>query len=301
MPINAHPDYIAAEGEYLKAQTPEEKIEKLKKMISVAPSHKGAENLRKQLRSRLKKLTSELEKKKKKGGKKSGIKKEDLQAVIVGLENSGKSSILKLLTNAHIKISPIPFSTTQPIVGMTSYEEVPIQLIENPAIDSEYFDKGIINTADTLIITISKMDDLKKIENSLGKTNAKRIIAFNKSDLLSKEEKRKISARLQSKRYNFTLFSTLTLEGLEELKEKIFESFSFLRIYTKEPGKDRSPKPVIMKPHSNVSDVAEKILKGFSKKIKQSKIWGPSSKFGGQIVGPKHVLKDLDTVEFKTN
>ena len=65
MPINAHPDYIAAEKEYILAQTLEERIEKLKRMISLAPSHKGAENLRAQLKTRLKKFQLQLEKSKK--------------------------------------------------------------------------------------------------------------------------------------------------------------------------------------------------------------------------------------------
>ena len=55
-----------------------------------------------------------------------------------------------------------------------------------------------------------------------------------------------------------------------------------------------------MKKDSAVRDVAEKILTGFSNKIKETKIWGPSSKFSGQIVGLNHKLKDLDVVEFKT-
>ena len=55
-----------------------------------------------------------------------------------------------------------------------------------------------------------------------------------------------------------------------------------------------------MKPNSKVIHVAEKILKGFSKKVKETKIWGPSSKFPGQKVGLQHKLKDLDVVEFKT-
>jgi len=57
---------------------------------------------------------------------------------------------------------------------------------------------------------------------------------------------------------------------------------------------------MILNPDSTIKDIAEKILKGFSAKIKQTKIWGPSSKFSGQIVGLKHKLKDLDIVEFKT-
>ena len=56
-----------------------------------------------------------------------------------------------------------------------------------------------------------------------------------------------------------------------------------------------------MKKDSTVYDISEKILKGFSKKIKETKIWGPSSKFAGQKIGLKHKLKDLDVVEFRTN
>ena len=85
------------------------------------------------------------------------------------------------------------------------------------------------------------------------------------------------------------------------LKEKIFQNFDKIRIYTKEPGKEPDKtKPIILNPNSTIKDAAEKILKGFSEKIKQIKIWGPSSKFSGQVVGSKHKLKDLDIVEFKT-
>jgi len=55
-----------------------------------------------------------------------------------------------------------------------------------------------------------------------------------------------------------------------------------------------------MNPETTVREVAEKILKGFADKVKETKIWGPSSKFPGQVVGLSHKLKDLDIVEFKT-
>ncbi|GAH58833.1 unnamed protein product, partial [marine sediment metagenome] len=89
-------------------------------------------------------------------------------------------------------------------------------------------------------------------------------------------------------------------EKNKELKEKIFQSFDKIRIYTKEPHKEKTSKPIILEPNSTVKDVAEKILKGFSNKVKETKIWGPSSKFPGQIIGLQHELKDLDVVEFKT-
>ena len=55
-----------------------------------------------------------------------------------------------------------------------------------------------------------------------------------------------------------------------------------------------------MNPDSTLKNVAEKILKGFSEKVRETKIWGPSSKFPGQKIGLKHKLKDLDVVEFRT-
>lgn len=300
MPINAHPEYIAAEGEYLKARTPEEKIEKLKKMISYAPAHKGGENLRAQLKTRLKKLQEQLIKSKKAGKSSSiGIKKEDMQAVIVGKSNSGKSSLLKTLTNSEPQIATYEFTTKKPILGTLYYENANIQLIEIPAIGSEFYNRGIVHTTDTILILITSLDEIPEIFKEL-KTEKKIIIVFNKIDLLNENEKRKISATLQSKKHNFILISTKTGEGIEELKEKLFQSFGKIRIYTKEPGKERSQRPIIMNPNSTAKEVAEKILKGFSQKVKETKIWGPSSKFSGQKVGLQHELKDLDVIEFKT-
>jgi len=297
MPINAHPDYFMAEKEYVAAQTLEERIEKLKKMISFAPSHKGAENLRAQLKTRLKKFQQQLKKGKKSGkSSRTGIKKEGMQVVIVGKTNSGKSSLLKILTNAKPEVSSKQFTTKEPIVGIMNYNSVQIQIIEIPSIESEFYDKGIVYTADVALILTNSLKNLEKI-----KTQGQKIIVFNKIDLLSKEEIRKTSATLQSKRYNFQLISTKTKKGIEELKEKIFQNFNKIRIYTKEPKKEPDKtKPIILNPNSTIKDVAEKILKGFSDKIKQIKIWGPSSKFSGQIVGLKHKVKDLDIVEFKT-
>ncbi len=304
MPINAHPEFIYAEKEFNLAQTPEEKIEKLKKMISYAPAHKGGENLRAQLKTRLKKLTEQQEKSKKSGkSSKAGIKKLEMQAVIVGKAKSGKSSLLSVLTNAKPKIA-IPeakFTTTKPIIGMMDFNSASIQLIETPAIDSEFYDKGLVHNADSVLILITNLNELKEIEEKI-KTSGKKLIIFNKIDLLSETEKRKLEATLKSKykNYEFTMISCETCEGLPELKEKIFKSFNKIRVYTKEPGKQKSQNPIILEPETNVKEVAEKILKGFSEKVKETKIWGPSSKFPGQIVGLKHKLKDLDVVEFKT-
>jgi len=304
MPVNASPEYGHAEKEYHLAKTTEEKIEKLKKMLSVAPKHKSSENLIKQLRTRLKKFQGEIERTKKlsksRGGK-AGIKKSEMQAVIVGFTNSGKSSLLSLLTKAHPRISETNLTTMHSILGMMPYNGTQIQMIEIPAIDSEFYDRGTVYTADSILILIQNLEELKKIEPLL-QTQGKKIIALNKSDLLSELEKRKLEATLKSKykNYEFVFISCITHEGIEELKEKVFKSFNKIRVFTKEPGKQKSPNPIILEPETTIKEVAEKILKGFSEKVKETKIWGPSSKFSGQKVGLQHKLKDLDIVEFKT-
>jgi hypothetical protein len=305
MPINVNdPEYVSAEKTYFEADSLEEKLIALKKMISHAPKHKGGENLRQQLTTRRKKLEQEIVRKKKSGkSTQTGIRKGEMQAVFIGKTNSGKSSLLKALTNAEPIISQNRFTTTEPQIGILEYNETQIQLIEIPATDSECFEKGIVHTADTLLFVVTNLDEIKEIEIKLPLADGKKIILFNKIDKLSPQEKRKISATLQSKKYNFVLVSTIKNwpdNGLEELKEKIFSTFNVLRIYTKQPGKDPEKRAMIMKPGSTVKDAAEKILKGFSKKITQIKIWGPSSKFSGQIVGLNHKLKNLDVVEFKT-
>ena len=297
MPINASPHYERAEVEYLNAQTTEQKIVCLKKMIVLAPKHKGAENLLKQLRTRLKKFKYSKEKENKAGKRTSiGIKKSDMQAVIVGKTNSGKSTLLKALTNAEPKINDYEFTTKAPVIGVMNYAGTQIQTIENPAIDSQYYDRGITHTADTILILVKDIESIKEIERYLEKVQGKKIIILNSPN----SDERKLTATLSSKKYNFAVVDLSTGRNIEELKEKIFQSFDKIRVYTKEPGKEKSQKPIIMKPNSSVFSVAEKILKGFSKNVKETKIWGPSSKFSGQKVGIQHKLKDLDVVEFKT-
>ena len=302
MPINVHPEYIEAEKEYNKANTDEERLVALELMTRTMPKHKSAEAFRKNIRTRYKKLKQEMQIKKKKSGSKKGIKKEQLQAVLVGLTNSGKSSILKAITNAQPKIASYGFTTTKPEIGTINYEGCNIQLIDLPPVASETFDKGILNNADTILIVIEKIYEIKPILDLIKQNkNAEKIIVFNKIDLHDEDTKRKVKETLRSKKYNFALISTKTDEDLEDLKEKIFKTFPIIRVYTKHPGKREDNRPVILHLNANLKDVAEKILHGYSQKVKYAKITGPSAKFKNQKIGLKHVVKDKDIVEFVTD
>ncbi|MDO8468046.1 MAG: GTPase [Nanoarchaeota archaeon] len=305
MTLNATPEYKKANEKYLAAKTDEERLVYLDEMIRLCPKHKSSENMLANLKTRYRKLQEKILKVKKmaKAYSKAGIKKEEMQCVIIGFTNSGKSSLLNELTNVNTKAAEssfAKFTTKKPIIGMMPYSGTQVQIIENPAPDSEDYDKGLTNSADTILLLINSLDEINKLKSYIEKASGKKIIIYNKSDLLNTNEKRKLEATLKSKKYNFVIISSKTHEGLNELKDKIFSSFSKIRVFTKEPGKLRSEKPIILQQDSTVYNVAEKIFHGFSKQVKEAFVTGPSSKFPYQKVGLKHNLKDLDTIEFRT-
>lgn len=301
MTVNAGYEYFNAEKKYDQAKTIEEKVAALEEMIRAAPKHKSSEKFVAELKNRLRRLIDKKEKARTTGKTtRKAIKKEGFQCVLVGFTNSGKSSLLSKLTNAKPLIDSYQFTTKFPEIGTMDYHGVKAQIVDLPSIGSEFFDIGTTNTADCIILVVEKLSDIEKIKPLLVKSVGKVVIAFSKADLLSENELRKLSEQIRSKRLDALIVSAATGKGLEELKERIFHSMNSIRIYTKEPGKPYSPNPVVLKRGSTVKNVAETILKGFSKKVKESRVTGPSGKFPNQKVGLEHALKDRDIVEFRT-
>ncbi len=86
--------------------------------------------------------------------------------------------------------------------------------------------------------------------------------------------------------------------NLEKLKEGVFRKLNFIRIFTKEINKKPDMKePLIMKTNSTIRHFCKKLHKDFVSKFKFAKVWGPSAKFGGQILHLQHKLKDKDVIE----
>jgi uncharacterized protein len=207
--------------------------------------------------------------------------------------------ILSKLTNANPRISENKFTTKSPEIGTMDYEGVKAQVVDLQSIGSKDFDYGIVNSSDCLLIVVEEIDELIEIEKYLKKFKGDRIVVINKVDKLDDEGKRKLDARCKSKRINCSLISAKSEIGIEELKENIFQRMKVIRVYTKEPGKEKNSDPVVLREGATVKDVAETIYKGFSKQVKNTKLTGPSGKFSNQSVGMKHILKDKDVLEFK--
>jgi ribosome-interacting GTPase 1 len=307
MPINADYEYFEAEKRYLQAQTLDERIIALEEMIRKAPKHKGAENLLAELKTRLKKFKEKSDRVKKSGGGRKGIKKEGFQIVLMGYSNSGKSSLLAALTNARPVISPHPFSTIEPCIGTLHFEGVPMQLVDLPSVGSDFFDIGIVNTADCIAFvvdgTVSEaFSQISSLTSLIPRATTKNLfIIFSKIDLLDYSELRKLQERCKSRRLlNFFLVSSTEKTGLYELQKAFFESMGVVRVYTREPGRPPAVLPIVLPAGSTVRDVGESIRNGFSNQVIETRLTGPSAKFANQKVGLSHIVKDKDIVEFHT-
>jgi len=287
MPINAGPEYFLAEEKYLEARTREEKIEALKEMIRTIPKHKGTEKQLALLRKRLAKLKSQKSTRAKSKPRFSIRKLGSAQVCIIGLTNSGKSSLLKVLTGKDVEIADYPYTTKEPTVGMMPFGDVQIQLIEIPStFDSESM--SILHTCDEIVVLLDsedpdkQKDEVTRMLKQRNLSNKKILFVVNKSDLSSGSKYLRVSAKER--------------RGLEELKERIWSNLDLIRIYTKSPGKPKKIPPITLPKGSTVKNVAKIVHKDFLKDFKFARIFN-DSKFSGSSVGLDYELKDLDVVE----
>lgn len=150
-------------------------------------------------------------------------------------------------------------------------------------------ERGIHN-ADVLIrenVTLERLID----STSKNRVYVKKIVIYNKVDLLSENQRSSIPKE-------FVQVSSLEGEGIEELKEMVWEKLGLMRVYMKSLGKPpEMGKPLIIRKGSKVRDVAGRIHKDFFQNLEYARIWGPSAGFDGQKVGGGRVLKDRDIVE----
>ena len=95
--------------------------------------------------------------------------------------------------------------------------------------------------------------------------------------------------------------SCLTGTGLESIGGKLFSVLGIIRVYTREPNEPKpSEYPFVVHAGTTVIELARSIHTDLAERYLYSRIWGPTSKFAGERVGPDHVLGDQDIVEIHT-
>jgi len=238
-------------AKYMDAKTPEEKLRALEEFLSSVPKHKGTENLVRWARRRMAELREEIDERKKKksgGGISFFVEKEGAaQVVIIGMTKVGKSSFLKVLTNANVQISDVPYTTKFPAVGMLRYEDIQFQLVESPAIIPEgggWNTKvvGLAKNSDGIVLMLDAtrdiVDDFLLIKNFLeehglyiekpkGYVHVERrygggIRIINYGKLLCTEED--ISKLLNSYRIYHAVVKVYGEIGIDDVERSIYET-----------------------------------------------------------------------------
>jgi ribosome-interacting GTPase 1 len=325
MPANLTPQYLEAEAKFKQAKTTQEKIKALEVMMAVIPKHKGTERLRGQLKSRMAKLKEELQKRPTLGRAEQAytIKREgSAQVVLLGLPNSGKSTLFSKVTQAFSEVADYPFTTQKPIPGMMKFENLQIQLVDTPPIQLDHIEPGfsnLIRNADALLMVTDLTEDpIFQMEVLLEELNRMKIMIVGKGTIPTLEvgwaslralllgNKCDVKNAMEGYRAfegrfkeNFPLVPISAKEGMnfDELKKEVYQLLNIIRVYTKTPGADPDlMEPVVLKKGSTVEDVALSIHKDFLKKLRYAKIWG-SGKFDGQMVKRDYKVNEGDIIE----
>jgi len=324
VPANLPPDYKKAEEWFRSAQTNEEKILALEQMLSVMPKHKGTDGLRADLRRKLSSLR-EAATQQKKGGAHADIfhvpRTGAGQVVLLGLPNTGKSSLLATLTNAKVVVADFPFATHAPVPGMVKYEDIQIQLVDMPPITADYAAPGQVGTyrnGDIIAVVIDLSQDIEEqalilldflesrnllldektpAVDSQGNVLGKKAVCICTKADIAPAGAFELARKSFGKPIEFLQVSTQTAEGLDKFAELLFRKLEIIRIYAKPPGKPADMEsPFTLPIGTTVQGLATTIHRELAEKLKSARIWG-TDVYPGQSVHLTHVLHDKDVVE----
>ena len=164
---------------------------------------------------------------------------------IIGMPNSGKSSLLAAITRARPKIANYPFTTIDPNLGVSYYDDKEVTLADIPGlVEGAHEGTGLgdkflrhIERCKILLHLIDLSEDklaecYLKVRNELSKYDKilikkKEIIVFNKSDLVEKkdiEKKLKIFKTKIKKKYE--IISVVADKNLINLRKILLKNAS---------------------------------------------------------------------------
>jgi ribosome-interacting GTPase 1 len=328
MTANLPPQYHEAEEQFRQADTPDAKLEALNKMLRLIPKHKGTEKMQADIKKRIAKWKNQAEAAKKRGGKRadpSHVPREgSAQVVILGPVNTGKSSLISVLTNLEPAIADYPFTTRVPQPGMMFHQGIPIQLVDTPALDlnvTERWVSGLIRNSDmaVLVFDLARDDLIEQWEaahavledlriclisqdgsKSIGEdgwADIPSIYLGNKCAMQEADERLSILAELIQDLPDIYPVSARTGFGLEDFKERLKVSMGLIRVYSKPPGKEPDlGNPFVLRHGANVTELATMVHKDLARKMKFARVWGKEV-YDGQRVAMDYELIDGDIVE----
>jgi small GTP-binding protein len=229
------------------------------------------------------------------------------QVALVGAPNAGKSSLLYALSHVQIKIGDYAFTTLRPVPALTRIGGVLVQLVEIPGLIAGAAEDrgggrallGVLRGADAIVYCQDASASLNALAEVRAEVAAAQIdlpalLAATKLD----EAPEGALARLRAAVPDLLVLGVSILDdaSLEALKEAIWRLTGLLRVSLRHQGQTDA-EPLALEPGATVADVAREIHNRLAAQFRGARLWGPSARFEGQMVGREHRVQDGDTVE----
>lgn len=165
---------------------------------------------------------------------------------LVGFPNSGKSTLISVISDAKPKIADYPFTTLEPNLGIVRYKNYQsITVADIPGIiEGAHLGKGLglkflrhIERTKILLIMIDitsedYVQDYKTLLGELEKyskvlSKKKKLVALTKSDLIEPKELKKIrDKKIPGYKGEILIFSSATKDGIEKLLDVLWKELN---------------------------------------------------------------------------
>jgi len=230
----------------------------------------------------------------------------DQQVVIVGETNSGRSTLLRNLTDSRPDVTETPFTTYKPEVGLFTFNDIPIHMIEVPPLyegDNDRKKGNFIRNSDVICIAARNKSDA---ERAISVLEDYLIIIYGNHSESKKHKNRPNDEIIQKPTFiaawddfDYDGCNTVDISSPEAVGEEIYRLLGIKRVYCVRDGK-RDGSPLIFSKDQDVTvrDFVDRLGLNTSR-MKNARIYGSLDIPDGRIIGMDYVLKDGDGVNFK--
>jgi uncharacterized protein len=229
------------------------------------------------------------------------------QIALVGPPNVGKSSLLQALSEIQIKTGDYPFTTLRPVPALTRIGGVLVQLVEIPGlIEGAAEDRGggrallgVLRSADAIVYCCRADADPAELSVVLVEIAAAGImkpafVAATRADEADDGSIRRLSSSFQD--LTVLPVSILDETSLDAFRAAVWQLTGLIRVHLRKDGRV-DDEPLAVRPGTTVTDVADGVHHDLAASFTGARVWGPSARFDGQLVGRDHAVEDGDVVE----
>jgi ribosome-interacting GTPase 1 len=316
-----------------KGKSPEEELRVLERYLADWPEFKGPyQEMRKKYERRVAELKRIQSVQSSRAGQSDpfSVRRRGIAEVaLVGLPNSGKSTLLNALTGAAAATADYPYTTLTPNVGMWNVGAFAFELVDLPPVPAGslgevHYAAGLreaVLNADLICLTVSLDGDLAADVRTLrgrlaeigvrplfapgggtdGGASAEgaqairgTVVVGSRVDAVGAEGLRALSDLVPGA----SVFGhPLEETGRDGLAAALCRFLGKIVVLARDPKAPEEPLRYAVPEGATVLDLAAHIHKELAQSARKAKVWGSSAKFPGQEVGLDHPLSPGDTVE----